>query len=538
MKGAPRQLHVALMLAATVALLFALLIYLLYAANLITFPYDYDQGEGFELHDTVLFSRFQLPYRDTERYPFYASNYPPLFHMMAAPFVWLFGPSYWYGRLLGFLASLVSAAAIAYAVYRDGERQRWIALLAGLAFLSSNFVYHIGPLFRQHTMMVTFETLAMVMLASAFPKREKRGIAAALVLLICAGYTKQLAAITAASALVWMFLRAPWRAIRWSLAFAVGSAAAFLWLNFASDGQWWIQAIVANVNDFIPDQATGLFILWFKLHGLLLVPAVVLLIYELYLDRLSIYSVWLVFSALLGGLASGTWGAGDSYLVTSIAAVCILSGIFCSRILTNPPRLPGIIGGASIARFSRAGLIIVPLLYLGYARATLKMPTDGAFAPVAKALGVSANVRENFYDSATFLVGGYARIGYFLTDADWEAGAEILQLIDATDEPVLSEEAGFTIAASREVVTNPTQLRNLHLAGRFDGGQLIDMIERREFGIVILRAHFYPPPVLAAIGGHYEHALTIHMNGFDYSILYPKELAGGEGTPDDNSLSD
>lgn len=538
MNGALRQLHVALMLAATVALLFAFLIYLLYAANLIAFPYDYDQGEGFELHDTVLFSRFQLPYRDTERYPFYASNYPPLFHMMAAPFVWLFGPSYWYGRLLGFLASLASAAAIAYAVYRDGERQRWIALLAGLAFLSSNFVYHIGPLFRQHTMMVTFETLAMVMLASAFPRRDKRGIAAALVLLICAGYTKQLAAITAASALVWMFLRSPMRAIRWALAFALGGAAAFLWLNVASGGQWWIQAIVANVNDFIPDQATGLFILWFKLHGLLLIPAAMLLIYELYFDRLSIYSIWLVFSAILGGLASGTWGAGDSYFVTSIAALCILSGILSSRLLTSTWRLPPVFRQAPLLKSSRAALIIVPLLYLGYARATLKMPTDGAFEPLANALGVTANVRENFYDSATFLVGGYARIGYFLTDADWAAGAEILRLIAETDEPALSEEAGFTIAAEREVVTNPTQLRNLHLAGLFNGGQLIEMIERGEFGIVILRAHFYPPPVLAAIGSRYEHALTIQMNGFDYSILYPTELAGGEGIPDDNGLPD
>lgn len=538
MNGATKRLHIALMLAATVALLFALLIYLLYAANLIAFPYDYDQGEGFELHDTVLFSRFQLPYRDTERYPFYASNYPPLFHIMAAPFVWLFGPSYWYGRLLGFLASLVSAAAIAYAVYREGERRRWIALLAGLAFLSSNFVYHIGPLFRQHTMMVTFETLAMVMLAGAFPRRDKRGIAVGLFLLICAGYTKQLAAITAAAALVWMFLRAPSRAIRWSLVFALGGVAVFLWLNVASGGQWWIQAIVANVNDFIPDQATGLFILWFKLHGLLLVPAVMLLIYELYIDRLSIYSIWLVFSAILGGLASGTWGAGDSYFVTSIAAACILSGIFCSRLVTDVPRFPRMLGEASIARLSRAGLIIVPLLYLGYARATLKMPTDGALEPVAKVLGVAANVHESFYDSATFLVGGYARIGYFLTDADWQAGAEILRLIDATEEPVLSEEAGFTIAAGREVVTNPTQLRNLHLAGRFKGAQLIEMIERGEFGIVILRAHFYPPPVLAAIGGHYDHANTIHMNGFDYSILYPKARDGKDGTPDDNRLPD
>ena len=88
------------------------------------------------------------------------------------------------------------------------------------------------------------------------------------------------------------------------------------------------------------------------------------------------------------------------------------------------------------------------------------------------------------------------------------------------------------------MVTNPTQLRNLDRAGLFDGGQLIDMIERGEFGIVILRAHFYPPPVLAAIGGHYEHAHTIHMNGFDYSILYPKETRRrDEGTTtDDNSL--
>jgi len=177
MKDAYSRAHAVLMTAARAALLFSFLLYTLYAANLMSFPYDYDQGGGFEVHDSVLFIRGQLPYRDTEIYPFHASTHPPLFHVMAAPFVWFFGPAYWYGRLLGFLGSLVSAAAIAYAVYRDGGRNRWIALLSGLAFLSSNFVYHIGPLFRQHTMMATFETLAVVMLAGAFPRRDKRAIA-------------------------------------------------------------------------------------------------------------------------------------------------------------------------------------------------------------------------------------------------------------------------------------------------------------------------------------------------------------------------
>lgn len=524
MSQAITRLHITLMTAASVALAFSVLVYLLYAINLIPFPYDYDQGEGFEVHDTALFSRAELPYRNTEDYPFYASNYPPLFHILAAPFVWVFGPAYWYGRLLSFLGSLASAAAIAYAVRRDGEGKRWIALLSGLAFLSSNFVYHIGPLFRQHIMMVTFETLAIVTLAAAYPRRDWRGIALGLVLLLGAGYTKQLAAITALAAFTWMFLRAPRRALPWLVAFALAGSMIFVGLNSASEGQWWIQAIVANVNDFIPEQAFGLFLLWFKLHSALLLPAALLLIYEIYFDRLSIYGAWLLGAALLGGIASGTWGAGDSYFVTSIAAACILSGQFFSRLLAGVWRPPAILGSLPVSTFAGLSMIFIPLLYLGYARATLKMPTDGGFAPLAATLGVAGNVRGGFYDSATFQVGGYARIGYYLTADDVAAGDSIVALIKETAGPVLSEEAGFTMAAGRDVVSNPTQLRNLHLAGVFQGDQLIQMIEAQEFALVILRAQFYPPPVLAAIGRAYETRQTIHMNGFDYSILYPSTL--------------
>ena len=514
-----------LMLGATGALLLSLLVYLLYAANLIAFPYDYDQGEGFEVYDTVLFSRGQLPYRDTEVYPFYASNYPPLFHIMAAPFVWLFGPAHWYGRLLSFLGSLVSAGFITYAVYRDGGGHRWIAALSGLAFLSSNFVYHIGPLFRQHTMMVTFEAAAVVVLARAYPQRDRRGIALALLLLICAGYTKQLAAITAVAAIAWMMLRSPRRGLLWALVFGIAGSLLFAALYLASAGEWWTQAIVANVNVFMPEQALGLFALWFKLHGFLLIPALLLAVYETYLDRISIYSVWFLFSALLGGVASGTWGAGDSYFVTSIAAACILSGLFFARAQHANWRLRGPLRALPVRKLSAIAMIAVPLLYLGYARATLKLPTSGAFAPIASVLGVEGNVRAEFYDSASFLVGGYARIGYFLTDADLAAGNRIADLVRASAKPVLSEEAGFTLAAGADVVTNPTQLRNLHLAGEFKGDELIRMIEAHEFGLVILRAQFYPPPVLEAIGRRYEQREAIRMNGFDYLILYPKELA-------------
>ncbi len=195
-----------------------LLIYVHYAVGLMRFPFDYDQGEGFELVDTMLFSQGEWPYRDNETYPFYASNYPPLFHVILVPFAWVFGPAYWYGRLAGFVGTLLTAAAIGGIVYRE-ERHRGVAVLAGLAFLASNYVYHIGPLFRQHMTMVMFETLAVAVLAQAPSLREtgrrRWALAGGLLLLLAAGYTKQHAVATCVAVFVFLFLRNPRRAAIW-----------------------------------------------------------------------------------------------------------------------------------------------------------------------------------------------------------------------------------------------------------------------------------------------------------------------------------
>jgi hypothetical protein len=49
------------------------------------------------------------------------------------------------------------------------------------------------------------------------------------------------------------------------------------------------------------------------------------------------------------------------------------------------------------------------------------------------------------------------------------------------------------------------------------------MIENQEFGMVILRASFYPEPVLDAINRAYEPMESVFMNGFDYVILHPDD---------------
>jgi hypothetical protein len=170
--------------------------------------------------------------------------------------VWLFGPQYWTGRLVSFLGTLITAAAIGYAVQRQGKRW-WLSLLSGLAFLASNYVYHVGPLFRQHMFMVMFETLAVVLMAVTIDKEEKDGrkrpwhILLVMLLLLFAGYTKQLAYATVAAVFIFFFLRQTWRALLWAIPFIAITLLLFLLINQSTNGMWLLNTVTANINPFI-----------------------------------------------------------------------------------------------------------------------------------------------------------------------------------------------------------------------------------------------------------------------------------------------
>ncbi len=518
-------------------------VYVAYAAKLMRFPFDYDQGEGFELVDTILLSEGQWPYRDAEVYPFYASNYPPLYHVLLIPFAWVFGPAYWYGRLIGFLGTLVTAGAIGYAVWR-AERHRAIAILAGLAFLASNTIYHVGPLFRQHMTMVLFETLAVVVLASA-PERTlptRRRMIGGLALLLAAGYTKQLALATCVAAFAWLFLRRPRAALTWGVLFAAVAGALFLWIDRATNGQWTLHIIAANVNEFMAQQALDLYRQWFRLHAPLILLAAGLALYEVYFTRLSLYSVWWALAVANSALA-GKWGAGDSYFATAIAATCLLSGIAAARTLRGGWTLPAdhpyiwrlarlsAWASARRARLLGAAAIAIPLVYLSYGWRVRHLPTEGpVFGALADALGVESSYgdRYAFYDSAGW-VPGYATIGHIPTQADIDAGRRISAIVAEGDRPALSEEAGFSLYAGKDVISNPTQLKNLYENGQYDPSSLIAAIEAHAFNVVVFRAQFYPPPVLAAVYDAYTPDETIWMNGFAYEIWRPKPDGAGAG---------
>jgi hypothetical protein len=508
-----------------------LLVYFNYAWQLFRFPFDYDQGEGFELVDTLLFSRGQWPYRDIDSYPFYSSNYPPLFHVMTVPLVWLFGPQYWTGRLVSFLGTLVAAGAIGYAVQREGKRW-WLSLLSSLAFLASNYVYHVGPLFRQHMTMVMFETLAVVLMAVTIDQEESDGrkrpwqIALVMLLLLAAGYTKQLAYATVAAVFIFFFLRQTWRAVKWAVPFAIITGLIFLWIDYSTDGNWMLNTITANINPFVPGQAQGLYRQWFRLHIVLSVTAAIYAVYQLYFERLSLYSIWFVV-AVINSVTAGKWGAGESYFATAIAASCILTGLAFNRLLD----WSALRGWA----WNAATLALIGFLFLIQADRFFHMPTHTpALAAIAEALGrpsvvsiapqTSCSAPRDAEAIPYVDDAGVSLLGRPPTEADSDAGRQIAAFIAEGDTAAFGEDAGFNLYLERDVITNPTQLLNLYNNNAVDLTEMLAMLDRQAFDTVVLRAQFYPPPVLDTIGQRYQTEELVQMNGFVYCVMKPRLL--------------
>jgi hypothetical protein len=494
-----------------------LIIYILYALSLFRFPYDYDQGEGFELNDSILFSQGQWPYRSNEVFPFYASNYPPLFHLMVIPLFLIFGQTLLAGRVLSFAATLLIAGLVGWVVHGK-TRDKFIAAISGLMVLASNFIYHVGPLFRQHMMMVLFELLAVIFIARYDdPKHARRNIFLSMFFLLCAGYTKQLSIATVAAVLVFLFLRAPKKSIAAGLGLAVVAGAIFLWINAATQGQWFLNTITANANVYDYQQALQLYGQFFSLHFLIAALAIGYAVYELYWDRLSAFTVWFAFSIANAALA-GKWGAGESYFATAIVAACILSGFAVGKIKEKlPQRIPH--SAIAIA-------FIIPLLYLLQAWGVRHLPTDGPiFGSIADLIGIGRNASVYagypYYDAV-----GYTQVGHQPTEADMQAGDQIVHIIQSNNTVALTEEAMLALRANQPVVTNPTQLLNLWNNRALDPTDLIAMIDQQKFGTVVFRAQFYPPPMLQAIGARYQPIDDINMNGFVYHLLAPRSNYG------------
>src|SRR5215212_1067752 len=154
------------------ALCFYLLVYLAHTANLAAYPYDLDQGEAYDLNSGWLIAQGRPIYTSSEQFPYYSSNYPPVYSLLLAPIVGATGPTLASGRLLSAGATLLAAAVIALVVgRRSGDGLA--AVTAGLLFLASNYVFHTTPLARVNGLALLFALAGLACCADWEPTWER-----------------------------------------------------------------------------------------------------------------------------------------------------------------------------------------------------------------------------------------------------------------------------------------------------------------------------------------------------------------------------
>ncbi|MFN0071011.1 MAG: hypothetical protein ACKVVP_05920 [Chloroflexota bacterium] len=444
--------------------------------GLTLYPFDLDQGEGYDVNSGWLLTQGRSIYTSNEEWPYYSSNYPPVFSVMLTPLITMLGPTLAAGRLLSATAALLTALLIGVAVIR--ERGTIIAAaIAGLLYLASPYVYHTTPLARVNALAELFSLAGVILCFS----RGRAAYACGAVLLAVAVFTKPTAAPVLAAAFGYGLITRPRFAVPVMVVTGMAGLLVLAALERISGGAFWLNTVQGNINPWGWGQATSYWTNFSLIHAGLI--GVVLLAGR----RSASNRYWLYALACLPTVIGvGKWGAGESYFLGLIVALCVLVGSALSALSIRP-----------------TGLLVASLTLLVQCGLYLH-------EPFTRTVGLSADLGIQF-----------EALGTTPRADDALPGWDLITILDDNPGPVLAEDATYALLSGREIVGNATHLRNLHASGHWQGERLLADIEARRFNWIVLDAQLYPEPVLQTIGHTYYLYEVVQHRGVEQWIFAP-----------------
>lgn len=460
--------------------------YVQLALALIRFPFDLDQGEGFDAWSGWLLNRGIWPYTDNQAFPYYSHEYPPVWsYLVSIPMAWL-GPGLGPARAVSVLAALATAALLGVAAYRLAGRRLAFPLAAGM-YLASPYVFHTTPLARVNGTATLIACVAIWLVDEPTASRVALAVAAS----VLAVFTKPTAADAGAAVVVFLWLARRRYAVPALVSMVIAGLAAYGGMELLSHGTYLRNIIGANSSAFELSQWEGYLSNAISIHGGIVALAVFEASYRVMRRQLN---AWVVFwgCAVLMLLATvGKTGGGESYFLSTIAASSVLAASALTR----------------LAHAARGRLL--PLTLLGVA-----CLAQAALLSHGLASELIPSLPDRGFQ-ATFL-------GHTPTEADAAAAETIERVIADHPGPILSEDPSYAVAAGRQLVGAPSSsLRNLYAEGVWSADPLIADIVSHRYSVILLDAQMYPPPVLRAIGRSYYEVGVYRVVGASIHVMLP-----------------
>lgn len=449
----------------------ALALFARHAWAAVSFPYPLDYGEGPILDQALRLARLQNIYRaDITTPPYTISNYPPLYPLAHVPFVWLFGPAFWYGRAISLLGALAAATFVGLTLHAL-TRNAVAAVAGGVTLLCFPYLLHWAPFDRVDSLALGLSWGGLWAVARRPESRRALFVAAAL--LLAAIFTRQSYALAAPlAAFVWL-LRHNWRRALLLAGVVAGAGALLLGLIQLVTGGFYFNIVTANVNPFYWDEVRRRAEdeIWGYMPHLVLCAAAFAL--GAVWDRQRAW--WLVAPYLLGATASaitiGKSGSNVNYLFELSAGLALAAG----AVIAWPKGRWGV-------RASLIALLAVQIAIMG--RWSL----------------------AEYYQRALDKVDNRAEV------------ARLMAAVRAADGPVLADEyMGLAPVAGKPLVIQPFEIKQLDDAGLWDDRPFLQQIARHEFPLILiyhlpgypLHADRWTGRMLNYIDTHYDHVDTI-----------------------------
>ncbi|MEE8392089.1 MAG: glycosyltransferase family 39 protein [Anaerolineae bacterium] len=422
--------------------------------------YPLDYGEGPLVDQAMRLAAGQNIYRpDLLSPPYTISNYPPLYVLSMAPFVMLFGPSFWAGRAISLLCGLASGAFLARIVYTHSQ-DRIAAIITGLLFLAIPYVVGWSPLARVDMLALAFSTAGLYVV-TRWPS-TRRGLFTLALLLVAAIYTRQSYGLAAPlAAFVWLWTQDRRQAIRLAVLISGIGLLLFFTLNVLTQGGFFFNVVTANVNEFnvetvkrhwrdLREAAPILLILGGV--SLFLTPA-------FYKQRVKTWSLLVPYliGACLSAVTIGKIGSNVNYLLELSAALSLVAGTLVAWSRERP--------------WLRTVLLILLALQVGQ---LIKTTLNGPVEELKWRLLPAEDLK----------------------DMEW--------LVETANGPVLADTfMGMLALRKQSLYIQPFEVTQLANAGLWDQTAFLASIRDQEFPLILIR-HFMGWPV-------YKERWTLEM---------------------------
>jgi len=325
----------------------ALIIFLAQGVIALIFEYPLDYGEGQLLNQAFRITQGEPLYpADITTPPYLISNYPPVYILINAFFIWIFGPSLLIGRLIAFLSTLGSAFLIASILREFMPNRKFLPLVTGsVTFLINPYVLEWSSLFRIDMLALLF-SLAGLYCVIKNPQKNKSIILAS-ILFVLAAYTRQSYGLAAPlAALIWTWTKNKKQALKLFLIYAISGLAIFGLLQTLTNRGFFFHIITANINPF-----NWTTVLHFAQDVARKMPWVLaLLVFYLalgwrYTQSYPYLAPYLI-AGMIAALTIGKVGSNVNYLVEISAGFGLLTGIIygelCETIPINSENTPEI----------------------------------------------------------------------------------------------------------------------------------------------------------------------------------------------------